>query len=268
MQFSRTGLVLALSTIVAAAPYEKRWSHWGSWGDDGGRPWWSGPPDTSYLEIGKRILNSKTAATCNLAQASLPQPPIALPTPAEGLALSHVAIGRGTQNYTCDLQNATAVPKPVGAVATLFNVSCMAADIPELMEKLPSIALNLPVPSADNALSPAYQDMSGHHYFVDDTTPFFNMDTALHQYGTGAFQKANASAAPGSAPKGQYGSGDGSVAWLKLDAKDTATGQTFQEVYRTNTAGGSPPDMCTGMQEAFEVQYSALYWIYEKTTGS
>ncbi|KAI7315399.1 hypothetical protein KC315_g11099, partial [Hortaea werneckii] len=177
MQFSRTGLVLALATIVTAAPYEKRWSHWGSWGDDGGRPWWSGPPDTSYLEIGKRILNSKTAATCNLAQASLPQPPIALPTPAEGLALSHVAIGRGTQNYTCDLQNATAVPKPVGAVATLFNVSCMAADIPELMEKLPSIALNLPVPSADNALSPAYQDMSGHHYFVDDTTPFFNMDT-------------------------------------------------------------------------------------------
>ncbi|KAI7539452.1 hypothetical protein KC331_g9746 [Hortaea werneckii] len=265
MQLSRTGLVLALTTIVAAAPYEKRWSHWGSWGDDGGRPWWSGPPDTSYLEIGKRILNSKTAATCNLAQASLPQPPIALPIPAEGLALSHVAIGRGTQNYTCDLQNATAVPKPVGAVATLFNVSCMAADIPELMEKLPSIALNLPVPSADNTLSPAYQDMSGHHYFVDDTTPFFNMDTDLHQYGTGAFQKANASAAPGSAPKGQYGSGDGSVAWLKLDAKDTTTGQTFQEVYRTNTAGGSPPEMCTGMQEAFEVQYSALYWIYGKT---
>ncbi|TKA23760.1 hypothetical protein B0A50_07042 [Salinomyces thailandicus] len=190
--------------------------------------------------------------------------PTALPSPAPGLALSHVAVGRGTQNYTCDLQNATATPAAIGAVATLFNVTCIAASAPDLLTKLPDIALNLPVPSTDNKANPAYQDMSGHHYFVDTKTPFFNMDTSLHQYGMGAFKKANASDAPSDAPLGQYGAGNGSVAWLKLDAKDS-TGQIFQEVYRTNTAGGSPPEACTGMSEAFEVQYSAIYWLFERT---
>lgn len=55
----------------------------------------------------------------------------------------------------------------------------------------------------------------------------------------------------------------GAVAWLKLDAKSD-DGQIFQEVYRVNTAGGSPPKSCEGMQEAFEVQYAAEYWLFEK----
>lgn len=189
--------------------------------------------------------------------------PTPLPAPAAGLSLSHVAIGRGTQNYTCDLSNSTAVPLAIGAVATLFNVTCTAADSPDLLEKLPGIALDLPVPSTTNEGSAAYQDMSGHHYFTDLTTAFFNMDTTLHSYGTGAFKKANSSAAPSGSVAGQYGVGNGSVAWLKLDAK-SSDGQVFQEVYRTFTAGGSPPTNCTGMPAAFEVQYSAAYWLYEK----
>lgn len=193
---------------------------------------------------------------------SLPAP-TPLPLPADNLSLAHVAIGRGTQNYTCDLTNATAVPVAVGALASLFNVTCMAADQPDLVRKLPGIALNLPVPSSTNENSPAYQDLSGHHYFLDSTTPFFNMDTSAHDYGTGAFKKTNTSNAPDDAILGQYGQGNGSVAWLKLDAKDS-TGQIFQEVYRVNTAGGQPPKACTGMPAAFEVQYSAEYWLWER----
>lgn len=147
-------------------------------------------------------------------------------------------------------------------MATLFNVSCIAADSPSLFDKLPGIALDLPVPSTDSASSPAYQDMSGHHYFIDTTTAFFNMDTSLHSYGNGAFKKANTSDAPSDAPLGQFGVGNGTVAWLKLDAKNTE-GQVFQEVYRLNTAGGSAPTLCTGMPAAFEVQYSAAYYLYE-----
>lgn len=189
--------------------------------------------------------------------------PTALPSPAAGLSLYHVAIGRGTQNYTCDLSNATATPVALGATATLFNVSCIAADQPALFAKLPGIALDLPIPTSTNEDSPAYQDMSGHHYFLDATTPYFNMDTSLHQYGQGPFKKSNSSNAPADAALGQFGQGNGSVAWLKLDAKDS-TGQIFEEVYRVNTQGGNPPDMCTGMPAAFEVQYSAEYWLWAR----
>ncbi|KAK0876607.1 hypothetical protein LTR87_009603, partial [Friedmanniomyces endolithicus] len=169
---------------------------------------------------------------------------------------------RGTQNYTCDLTNTTSPPVAVGAKATLFNVSCLAADHPALLAKLPSIALDLPIPSSDgDDSSPAYQDISGHHFFLDATTPCFDLDTTLHQYGTGQFKKANSSAAPTDAMLGTNGQGFGSVTWLKLDAKDAA-GQVLQEVYRLNTAGGQPPKTCQGMAAAFEVQYSAEYWIW------
>ncbi|KAK5128764.1 hypothetical protein LTR85_000097 [Meristemomyces frigidus] len=263
MLFSQASCLLALTTVVAAAPYEKVEKRWGGWGGNG-RPWWTPSSASSYLEFGKRYPGSNTAApTCDLSQAVLPTAPTPLPAPAAGLSLSHVAIGRGTQNYTCDLTNSTAVPVAIGAVATLFNVSCVAADSPDLLAKLPGIALDLPVPTTDNEDSAAYQDMSGHHYFLDASTPFFNMDTSLHSYGTGAFKKTNTSSAPSDAPLGQYGVGNGSVAWLKLDAK-TSDGQIFQEVFRTLTAGGNPSKTCTGMPAAFEVQYAAAYFLFEK----
>jgi len=142
-------------------------------------------------------------------------------------------------------------------------VTCIAADSPDLLAELPGIALGLADPAItdDNMESPTYEYMTGHQYFLDPTTPYFNMDTDLHQYGAGPFKKLNASDAPADAIKGQNNQGNGAVAWLKLDAQDP-DGQIFQEVYRVNTAGGNPPKSCTGMAASFEVQYSAEYWFY------
>lgn len=154
------------------------------------------------------------------------------------------------------------MPLAVGAVASLFNITCLSVESPGLVAVLPDIALNLPVPfSSSTSSSNTYFDLSGHHYFLDDTTPFFNMDTSEHNYGTGAFKKANSSNAPSNAMKGPENAGNGAVAWLKLSALNTA-GQVFQEVYRVNTAGGSPPTTCQGQQAAFEVDYAAQYWLY------
>lgn len=197
----------------------------------------------------------------NLAETDGELAPIALPPPASGLSLSHVAVGRGTQNYTCDLSNSTAVPVAIGAVASLFNVTCMAAMTPLLLALIPEIALELPMPLSNDPTSPANMDLSGHHYFLNTTTAFFNMDTSMHSYGSGAFKKVNSSAAPAGAMTGPNFSGNGAVAWLKLNALDGA-GQVFQEVYRLNTAGGNPPANCTGQQAAFEVPYAAEYWLY------
>lgn len=187
----------------------------------------------------------------------------------EGLVLKHVAIGRGTQNYTCDLSNTTAIPSAVGAVATLFNASCVAATYPDLLNMLPRVALafnltaaedraayadNL-VPAATNhRLAPGNYAISGHHYFLTTTTPFFDLDTTNGNLGAVAAAKNASASAPADAAAGQ--GGEKAVAWLKLTAKEGAAGR-IQEVYRVETAGGSQPATCTGMPAEFEVQYSA-----------
>lgn len=170
-------------------------------------------------------------------------------------------MGRGTQNYTCDLSNSTAVPAAIGAVASLWNTTCLSVDSPLLLSEIPDIALELPIPDVTIETSPAFKDLSGHHYFTDLTTAFFNLDTAIADYTAGAFKKVNSTAAPTDAVKGQNGRGYGSVPWLKLQSKNTE-GCVFKEVYRINTAGGQPPTTCTGQKAAFEVQYSAEYWFY------
>lgn len=150
----------------------------------------------------------------------------------------------------------------IGALASLYNVSCIAASVPTLLSRIPAIALDLPVPSSDDPDNPANLDLSGHHYFTNATTAFFNLDTTSHSYGTGAFKKINSTTAPTDAMKGPGDNGEGAVPWLKLTAQDPK-GQILQEVYRVNTAGGSPPTSCQGMAATFEVQYAAEYWVYE-----
>lgn len=177
--------------------------------------------------------------------------------------MSHVSIGRGTQNYTCDLSNSTATPVAIGATASLYNVSCIAANHPALLEMIPGIAINLPLPSSSSAMSPINMDLAGHHYFLDATTPFFNLDTEMHSYGLGAFKKANGSSAPEGSVVGVDGAGMGAVPWLKLTEKVGVEGsQKLKEVFRVNTAGGQPPATCQGQQESILVQYAAEYWVY------
>jgi len=141
-------------------------------------------------------------------------------------------------------------------VATLFNASCVAASSPSVLASLPNFALQYNL-NANQALpNPAALYVSGQHYFETVTTPFFNLDTSAMQLGTAPCSKNNTVNAPASSPKGQGGVGNGSVAWLKLLTKDGATGN-LEEVYRLNTAGGSPPATCAGMPASFEVQYAA-----------
>ena len=105
----------------------------------------------------------------------------------------------------------------------------------------------------DKHLSPASYLLSGHHYFMDSTTPTFDMATKKDFYGLAVCAKSASSPAPSDAPKGE--NGFGSVPWLKLADKGTSNG--FKEVYRLNTAAGAAPPTCDGMSAHFEVQYAA-----------
>jgi hypothetical protein len=177
----------------------------------------------------------------------------ALPPPSAGLSLTHVAVGRGTQNYTCADSTANSIPVQVGALASLFNATCLAAESPGLLAMLPGIALAWPVPSSTDPAGDAF--LSGHHYFTDKTTPFFNLDTAQHTWGTAACSKTNSTAAPNPAKD---------VPWLMLSVK-SADGCTLSQIYRVNTAGGVAPANCAGQPSTVLVDYAAEYWMFSKT---
>ncbi|KAI1111755.1 hypothetical protein F5Y14DRAFT_464336 [Nemania sp. NC0429] len=208
-----------------------------------------------------------SAPVCDVSKAKMPTLSASpLPAPLAGLVVKHVAIGRGTQNYTCDTSNATAVPVANGAVATLFNASCVASTYPDVLHILPRLALLFDLPAASKGASAFSSKMgptdllvSGKHFFTNATTPFFNLDTDRYRIGEAPCSKLNASNAPSDAPKGRKG--EAAVPWLRLAANPGATGG-IQEVYRVETAGGSAPATCAGQPAAFEVQYAAEYWFF------
>jgi hypothetical protein len=170
--------------------------------------------------------------------------------------LKHVAIGRGTQNYSCGT-NETAAPVALGALATLYNASCIASTYPDLLALLPNVALQFNLTTANQStLSPSNLAISGHHYFTNASTPTFDLDTTSMDLGFAPCLKNNTVPAPAGAPVGQDDKGFGAVPWLKLITRDGATGD-LEEIYRVNTAGGSAPATCAGMSATFEVQYAA-----------
>ncbi|CAM1510244.1 Fc.00g005790.m01.CDS01 [Cosmosporella sp. VM-42] len=201
---------------------------------------------------------SATPPVCDLSKAQMPTIPD-LPPPTAGLKVKHVAVGRGTQNYTCDTTTPSNPPVAAGALATLFNASCVAALYEDLLEQIPGMAVHFNL-TGTNQLGPSMLPISGHHYFTNATTPFFDLRTKALDVGEAPCAKNNSIPAPANAAVGQLG--EAAVPWLKLTTRDGATGN-IQEVYRVTTAGGSPPANCAGMPAQFQVQYSSVYWFWE-----
>ena len=183
-------------------------------------------------------------SSCNLASAQLPAAPTALPAPAAGSTLGLVAIGKGTQNYTCADSSATTIPVAVGALATLYNASCIAASYPSLLEPLTQMAYDLP--ARDLAMLPVV----GEHYFRDSKTPTFEVNTI----GTQPMAKTDVSNPPSDPTV--------NVAWLYLTNKDTST--NIVNIYRVETNNGMQPANCSGVTPGlFTVPYAAQYWFYQ-----
>ncbi|CAK1361160.1 hypothetical protein CB0940_03442 [Cercospora beticola] len=260
MLFSIVSLLLAAG-LVTAVPFQQqeRRDAVGSWSRKNHN--WAGRGSSRAAE----------QCSCDIASIQMPQAPKPLPPVSEGFSLYHIAVGRGTQNYTCDLSNATAVPAAAGAVATLVNATCLTANSPILawslagwayQDKSTSVPKTVPVND--------FLKISGHHYFTDLTTAYFNLDTIgqgddtwQSNYSQGGFKKINATDAPADAI-------EGSVPWLKLNSKDETKADdcAFQEVYRINTVGGAAPKTCEGQEAEFQVEYAAEYWFYGKPETS
>lgn len=196
-----------------------------------------GPPFRLPRPIRGRQNDTTTPApeapSCDLSGVA--QPPNGLAPPAADLSLVLVALGRGTQNYTCGV-NTTAAPSAFGAVAQLFNASC-------------AISSN---PSADTISLAAIEDtpVVGSHYFTDVTTPDFDV------IGLGNTQAKKAEEVLAPKPSAD-------VKWLRLEAQASST-SAVKQIYRLNTVGGLAPSNCDGRAEGevITVAYEAQYWIY------
>ncbi|KAL8940487.1 MAG: hypothetical protein Q9211_002248 [Gyalolechia sp. 1 TL-2023] len=249
------------STLVSSLAIEKRASN--AW------------PEAirSFYVAAARSLDSIPASTlaslspssCNIASAKMPSIP-GLPPVTPGLSLYHVAIGRGTQNYTCDIAHPSTAPVAAGATAILYNTTCISCIAPEALEMLPSSSLLVPTPKENKPLFPALALTSGNHYFSDLTTPTFNLHTAKANFGI-QFTKL-LTKVPVPDDKQQLGQDQSeAVAWLKLSSTNAPEGlasdsSSVKEIYRVNTAGGSPPKTCDASPASFEVQYAAEYWFW------
>lgn len=170
---------------------------------------------------------------------------------------------KGFQNYTCVDSTESTEPKAAGAVANLYDASCLAANYPDLLLLVTKIALNQRlVTAAMSVLPPSNINLLGHHYFSDKTTAVFDLDTTPdRQFGVALSNKVAQTPPPADAVRGPNNEGNGAVDWLYLKAIDGTTGG-YKSIYRVNTAGGKPPETCAGMLADFTVDYSANYFLY------
>ncbi|KAJ6188215.1 hypothetical protein N7519_003123 [Penicillium mononematosum] len=247
-------LFLALSVLLVAANVEG----------------YSGIPHplalaSSFSQICHQ-LDKINLGNCSLANIFLSlnatNPP--LPAPSTNLKLKYVALGRGTQNYTCPSDalsdsKTTIKPQAVGAAATLFDASCIVSSSPALLHKVPAIISSTTLGSLTFMAALVAQGtrsnnlIIGEHYFDADGEPVFDMALS----GSDAWI-ATSKIASTPAPKSTSGS-SGNVPWLKLGYKK---GNGIQEVYRVVTSQGNPPSTCAGQNATIQVDYAAEYWFY------
>ncbi len=195
------------------------------------------------------------------------------------------------QNYTCAAYstNSSAIPVLIGATARLFNLSCGATIAPSQTSALPPAVVEHPfslIPEDPLFPGGPTANMSGYHYFADATTPTFNLNMGSTQYGITFSKLATKVAAPVNPltngfwpytdptdPDAPLVRNTTSVPWVKLTAQ-TAPAVSEEmvsenkggviEVYRINTAGGSPPKDCSKFPDGghLELPYAAEYWFF------
>ncbi|KAJ8613294.1 hypothetical protein MRB53_036981 [Persea americana] len=208
--------------------------------------------------------------TPTLPQSSLP------PT---SLTLKYIALGHGTQNYTCSSPPSSAIA--IGAIATLYDVTPLFTAQSTILNPSPSPGQGQSQ-SQSQSQGPLYTQLTcqaasqtnnappipnaailGRHYFTSTSIPIFDLYNAPRGGALLAGKKVANATAPTTACANLAGLG--AVDWLKL--VDNGSGVSFGgvgEVYRVETGGGKAPGCGTGSAAGGGVtsEYAALYWFY------
>jgi len=205
----------------------------------------------------------RRATRCDIsgAKLSLPSNQTLLVAPSQGPSFIGLAIG--TQNYTCG--NTTGTYTNVGAVAELFDVSCLYGE-PEF-SSLQDIAYTMwkfapptaPISQIIEYMQPFHASfVLGQHFFVTSPSgtglsPRWDFSSAALAGHPDAFVIA---AKVGDIPAP---TGPPDVDWLSLNKVE---GDLATQVFRVNTVGGLPPASCTPGSPLIAVKYASMYWLY------
>ncbi|KAG8808787.1 hypothetical protein FRC17_003773, partial [Serendipita sp. 399] len=197
---------------------------------------------------------------CPLTDATLSQLPpdqttLAVPPGTQPVA---IALGVGTQNYTC---SAAGTYASAGAVATLFDLSCLVNDPLKRFATIQDDLFKLPAPARNALVSLLARTPLniGAHYFIKNPLPngTGNNPKFAQQTNGGAISTVLAKKAGIPAPNG----GGANVDWLQLSALE-GFGQWATTVFRVDTKAGQPPASCSQVNSTITVPYAAKYYFY------
>lgn len=191
--------------------------------------------------------------------------PNTLAAPDPGLKVTRVVLGRGTQNYTCADSQSTTIPAAAGALAILYDASCLVSKKPSLLHQLPNILVSVSSSLTQTILQRIAGEavVVGHHYFAPDfSTPVFDFRITTGQ--TQIFTGVRDQAVPALTSASRGGLADqqfGAVDWLRLKAIPAKT-VDYKLAYRVETAGGKAPATCRGRPATFSIEYATEYCEY------
>ncbi|KAH7317525.1 hypothetical protein B0J17DRAFT_686745 [Rhizoctonia solani] len=192
------------------------------------------------------VVSAQKTSGCDVSSAKLALPPgIGIPG---GVKPQYIALGFGTQNYTCSSAGAYTA---AGAVADLVDLSCAYTANRDLFDNSETYAYTL-YPRwqlVQQALDP-YTRIIGKHYFITENgsiAPKF--DFAQSGKGYIVSKKIGGVASP---------KGSKNVDWLELQ---NTSGSLSKYVFRVDTVGGQPPASCRPGQ-TLAVKYAAKYWFF------
>jgi len=205
------------------------------------------------------------APLVSTAKTSQPTLPSSFSIPA-GQTQKFVALGLGTQNYSCATTGKFA---SAGALATLFDIR--AIDNSPISANITQLALAIftinraAVTAVEKLLSKTPVEL-GQHFFIANPygappaiLPEFNFVSSQHD--PSAFVIANKT---GDVPAPNNPSVN--VDWLELvnvqKTTPVSSGTLANTIFRLSTAGGQPPTSCTGSQTT-QIPYAAKYYFYK-----
>lgn len=198
------------------------------------------------------------------AKLSLPANQTAIAVPS-GTPI-YIALGVGTQNYTC---GSTGTFASSGAVAKLFDISCLVntplfPSVQDLVFAIGSTAKGQDLISKIESVTKSTPLALGDHYFIPNPavggtglSPVFDFRAGVKKGDVNGFavvKKLGNTASP---------AGSANVDWLALqNIGGTIGGTLANNVMRVDTKGGQPPASCTP-NATIAVPYTAKYWLYQ-----
>ncbi|KAF8892212.1 hypothetical protein BD779DRAFT_1386508, partial [Infundibulicybe gibba] len=171
-------------------------------------------------------------------------------------APSFVTIGVGVQNYTCDA--ATSTYKSIGAVAEMYDISCLLEH--DLFDTIEEISYGLWFGANENittadvgyTLGAVRPPVIGQHFFVKSDAPA-GISPKWEFTLKGGEKRSVVVTGAGSVPSPH---GKQNIPWLSLRGIE---GDLAKQVFRTDTVGGVPPASCAAGSPPISVRYTSKY---------